>query len=438
MRDERIDFAIIGVGFSGLLLCAHLVRLAKKPCQIFLFDKSSFAKGTAYKTTSPVHFLNVKAGNMSAFPDDPDHFANYLDVDKNDYVPRMHYGRYLHSIWEETLQEAKRKDIAIEHLQKEVVKISYDGSFSIQCADDTHFKAQAAILACGVPDNKFFLPAHKNFTQNIWHPHSESILLQNDLSHLKDSHLAIIGSGLTMLDALATLKEKKFSGRITVISSDGKLPEVHRNLPPNTEKLFQSYIFRSALEFIHAVNTARKKMQTLGIDWRYVVDELRPFTQAIWRSFSLKEKKRLLPYLSLWNRHRHRMPEVYANLVKQTLHLQHVAGKIQEIIPHGNSFTINSSIEADFIFNCSGPEMDLEKCNSPLIKQLLKANMLKPDEIDFGAAIDENNSLIGKAKGSFFALGQLLFGTKLEITAVPELRVDALKLAKHLITTFSL
>ena len=32
--------------------------------------------GTAYSTDEPAHVLNVRAEGMSAWPDDPDHFAD--------------------------------------------------------------------------------------------------------------------------------------------------------------------------------------------------------------------------------------------------------------------------------------------------------------------------------------------------------------------------
>lgn len=416
--------AIIGAGFSGILLCHHLISLAKKPLQITIIDKNSFARGTAYKTISSVHFLNVKAGNMSAFPDSKDDFLHFAEAE-NIYLPRKIYGSYLQSIWEKTVQLAKEKNIDLHKLLKEVVAIT---SKSLTFSDGTSQEADAIVLACGVPDNKFFLPPSKNYIQNIWQ--SES------MAHIPtSSHVVILGSGLTMLDALASLEERKFNGDITVISNDGKLPEVHAQLESNPPKFFASYSPSSARELVHLIRTALKKAKLESFDWRYVIDELRPHTQRIWQSLPPHEKKKLVPLLSLWNRHRHRMPQQYADLV-QRFPFKHIAGSVLSVEEGFIIHLENQTIAADTILNCTGPEMRLYKNRSPLIQNLLSSGSLQPDAINLGAAVDENNSLLGTAQGRIFALGQLLFGTKLEITAVPELREDCLKLAKHLASKF--
>ena len=68
---------IVGGGFSGALLA---VQLARRPgTHATLIEKrSAAARGTAYSATHDGHLLNVRSGNMSAFPDDPGHFDAWL------------------------------------------------------------------------------------------------------------------------------------------------------------------------------------------------------------------------------------------------------------------------------------------------------------------------------------------------------------------------
>jgi uncharacterized NAD(P)/FAD-binding protein YdhS len=108
-----IKIGIIGGGFSGIMTAVNLIIKAETPIEINIIDKSeSIVTGIAYNPYSEKHLLNVSTGKMSAFPDDPDHFLNwvlkrseYLGIDKElirySFLPRFVYGDYLKSIWNE-------------------------------------------------------------------------------------------------------------------------------------------------------------------------------------------------------------------------------------------------------------------------------------------------------------------------------------------------
>ena len=102
------DLAIIGGGASGTILLLHLLEQIKYPFSVAILQKGhAAAKGVAYSTTDPNHLLNVRAGRMSAYADQPDHFVEWLrtqqeypealgpDKEKEAFVPRYLYGRYL-------------------------------------------------------------------------------------------------------------------------------------------------------------------------------------------------------------------------------------------------------------------------------------------------------------------------------------------------------
>src|SRR5271167_2479843 len=75
----RQRIGIVGAGFSGTMLAVHLLREARAPLDIFLFDRAgAFGRGVAYSARSPQHLLNVRVANMSAFNDDPQHFIRWL------------------------------------------------------------------------------------------------------------------------------------------------------------------------------------------------------------------------------------------------------------------------------------------------------------------------------------------------------------------------
>ena len=104
------SIAIVGGGFSGVMTAVKLVRLSKRPLRVTAINCCRpTGRGIAYSTRRPEHLLNVAARNMSAFPDEPDHFLRWLrtrsefdttpEIELRErFIPRMVYGDYLRSI----------------------------------------------------------------------------------------------------------------------------------------------------------------------------------------------------------------------------------------------------------------------------------------------------------------------------------------------------
>ena len=70
---------IVGGGASGALMAAHLLRGDPTSLRVTIVEaRAELGRGLAYATGNPSHLLNVRAANMSAFADDPDHFVRWL------------------------------------------------------------------------------------------------------------------------------------------------------------------------------------------------------------------------------------------------------------------------------------------------------------------------------------------------------------------------
>ena len=117
MTNSRIEtIAIIGGGFSGVMTGVNLARLSQHPVELTLINqRRPKGRGVAYGSRRKEHLLNVAARNMSAFPDMPDHFVQWLRT-RSEYdtvpdselgerfVPRMIYGDYLCGLMQQHLQ----------------------------------------------------------------------------------------------------------------------------------------------------------------------------------------------------------------------------------------------------------------------------------------------------------------------------------------------
>ena len=90
--------AIIGGGFSGALQAINLLK-HQGPRATLIERRDTTARGIAYSAAHPDHLLNVRAANMSALPQYPDHFERWLEQRHpglaGGFAPRLVYGDYL-------------------------------------------------------------------------------------------------------------------------------------------------------------------------------------------------------------------------------------------------------------------------------------------------------------------------------------------------------
>src|SRR5271155_5044964 len=133
-RDPKMSqhiVAIIGGGFTGSTLAAQLLRNSGGNVSVALIERGArLGRGVAYSTECADHLLNVRARNMSAYPDDPEHFLEWARLNHepgaspDDYLPRPLYGQYIASVLQ---QEIERHPGQFEHVHGEAVSIARVG-----------------------------------------------------------------------------------------------------------------------------------------------------------------------------------------------------------------------------------------------------------------------------------------------------------------------
>ena len=223
--------AIVGCGFSGTMVAVHLARQGPDSPRVLLFERDErLARGVAYGTSSPEHLLNVPARLMSAFPDEPDHFLNWLRdrdpaVQPGAFVSRRVYGDYLADLLHDA---ARRPGSKLAAIRAEIVDVidEASGSFSLVTSQGTRFQADAVVVAVGNPGPQDPIPvpdrarATRSYIGNPW--------VDDPFLGLKaDDPILLIGSGLTAIDLLVEAESRKTAGTITAISRHGLLPQPH-------------------------------------------------------------------------------------------------------------------------------------------------------------------------------------------------------------------
>lgn len=455
-RDQKVfqlTVAIIGGGFTGATLTAQLLRNSGGTVSVLLIERGArLGRGVAYGTECAEHLLNVRARNMSAFPHDPEHFLEWARLNHapgaspDDYLPRPLYGQYIASVLQ---HEIERHPGQVDHVHDEAVSIARIGEAAeIRLRSGRTLFADKVVIGLGnFPPGDPRLPGttpHSlRYVSNPWKAGA-----LGDIS--QDQSVLLVGSGLTSVDVAVTLRGRGFRGTIHFLSRRGLLPQTHAATAPWssfwTEK--SPGTIRGLLRLIRTQVEAAEKA---GSGWRAVIDSLRPFTQEIWRSLPITERRRFLRHMRpYWDVHRHRVaPAIGARLASQIQNgqIEIHAGRVKAYAEDSDGVEVTyrdrasgqlERLRVDRVINCTGPESDCRKVDDPLLTDLMRQKLVQPDSLFLGLDVSPDGALInahGEASNLLYAIGPVRKGSLWESIAVPELRVQVSELSTLLLRT---
>ncbi|NJR79910.1 FAD/NAD(P)-binding protein [Sphingomonas corticis] len=433
--------AIVGAGFSGTLLAINLLRLDGP--RATLIERAPVAgQGVAYGTPHDEHVLNVRAANMSALPDDPGHFVRWLaergEADAGGaFVPRKVYGAYLRDMLDRARADAPDR-LAVIH--GEAVDLRLDAGARLTLADGGTIAADVAVLAVGnlPPHLPAPLAAVAGLPRYRADPWDGAIVAEPGA----DDVVVLVGTGLTMVDVALRLDGAGFRGRMLALSRRGLTPHRHAAGAPAAPPLAE----RPRGEASALVREVRRRGAAIG--WRAAVDELRPYTQAMWASAEPAQRARFLRHLRpWWDVHRHRLAPIVADRLAALAasgRLRVVAAKLADAHarPDGIDLAYRprgaeavQRVTAQAIVNCTGPLGDLSRTREPLLAGLVARGTIRPDAEHLGIDVDAQARTIardGAADNRLCAIGPMTRGAFWEIVAVPDIRRQAWDLARRL------
>ena len=321
----------------------HLVEMASGPLRVILFDKnSSFAKGPAYATPNAKHLLNVRVANMSAYDSDADHFMRWLDRDqrcpvdprsRHAFVSRGTYGRYLRATLEAACLTARSGAHVVE-VAAEVADLRLGkGLLELTSTDGRQFDVGSLALCIG------------NFPPAL--PMEERTAPDQPDRYIAVPWAAHALDRISPQDSVALVRTRLDDGRCrprsSVARSHGKrhgavasrLSPRHRDVEPYAPFLPADRLPRTVSELLAAVRREVRSAAQRGVDWRSVIDALRPQTQSLWRNLPVPERKRFLRHVRpYWEVHRHRVAPAVADEIGALLQagsLSVIAGRIASL-----------------------------------------------------------------------------------------------------------
>lgn len=441
--------AIIGAGFSGTMAAIHLRRRLPPAQDIHLIERTgAFARGIAYADTGAAHLLNVRAANMSAFADDPQHFERWLDANAAECAGEIHrtpagifatrrlYGSYLQA----TLHaEIAASGGTVRLLADEVQTLTQaSGSWQLNCRSGKQITASSVVLASGN------LPAERPHDgiefRDPWTPDA--------LAGLRpDAPVLIVGTGLTMVDITLAMRAQGFSGPIITLSRRGLVPHRHAASGAAWPTPEFSVLERgSAPALLHAIRAQIREAAARDIGWRAVIDSLRPITASLWCGLPQPERARFLRHLRpYWDIHRHRMAppaaEQFQNL-RSTGALHVARGRLLDV-SHGDglaSVTYNNrdtgtpeTIVVQRVIYATG--LQGARADTGLVAALLANGQARLDRQELGLEVTPTLNLVdasGQPVPHLWALGPIVRGVFWECLAVPDIRIQADQLGREI------
>ncbi|MBD8738736.1 FAD/NAD(P)-binding protein [Pseudomonas fluorescens] len=456
---RNADVLIIGGGLSGTMLAVQLLRLPGQRRILVIEPRAELGRGEAYSAVELGHTLNGNAARMSVDPDNADDLTQWL----TDYIgaggwpesdqqrvpiselfpPRGIFGLYA----QQRLAEARAQSASsVEHVRGEVVDLQVEEASTLLTLDNgQQLRGGFAVLATGM------FPAART-------PQTESTGLNAaavdpwDVKAMTgidpQAPVLIIGSGLTMVDAVVSLEQAGHRGPVEVFSRHGLLPHVRRQPPSWVDFLGEDHRLRSPRQLLREVRRQCAIAQTQGIDWQAPLDTVRAHIGRLWSQASEREKRQFVRHVRpWWESHHHRSPPLSAQLVAR-LHdegrLRIRAASFMGLEPSAEGVTIRlrhrgeqaiTLVSGAALINSSGIEYDWRRVARPLPQQLLKRGLVRPGPLALGIAADASGAVLdaeGTISRRLFAMGPPLRGMWWESTAVTDVALQAKALAARL------
>jgi uncharacterized NAD(P)/FAD-binding protein YdhS/predicted metal-dependent enzyme (double-stranded beta helix superfamily) len=436
------DVVIVGGGLSGVAVAIHLLHRADRDLRIMLVERGPWlGRGIAYGVDSKVFRLNVPAAKMSIDPEKPDDFVTWAgaEADPNAFLSRSLYGSYVVQRFNEALRTSHGK---LRLIRAEAHSVEKD---AVLLTDGTRLPAEVVVLATGLAPR--LAPSALPADARIFDAWDECALATIP----RDGKILILGAGLTALDVLAVLEARRFSGRATILSRRGLLPRPHlaplRPAAPLRPELTADLPkdLRALLAWGRGVVA---ETVDRGDPWQHAIDAMRPHITKLWRELPPKDRARFArsvrPY---WEVLRHRAPAdahalVEAWRVKGRLRVE--AGSVMRCQPGPDGLDVEirrsgggaRTERYDTIVRCIGPALERAEAEAPLVRELIETGEAAADPAGLGIATDDEGRVVmpdGKTQPGLYAIGALRRASSWETTAVPDISVHALAIARCIV-----
>lgn len=439
---------IVGGGFSGAAVAIHLLRLAPVGVRVTLLEPREIpGAGVAYSTTEPSHRINVPAARMQLAGEEEGAFDSWYRrqpactddpqaqlADGTVYPQRGQFGRY---VAERFAGAARASEGRLVHLREQALSFN-DGE--VVTDGGRRLSADLLVLAISHPPPSLPLLAkpfekHPALIANPWRAGA----LENIAP---EASVAVMGTGLTMADTVATLTRLGHRGPITAFSRRGLLSR--SNLSGNSASWPAEYGEGSLRQRLRKIRKDIDCAAEQGLAWQVVLDAVRNQGQRIWQGLTVADRQRFLRHLrSYWDVHRYRIAPQVAEVLEQRQrdgNLSVQAARLTALEADAQKLTLTLSprrgepqrVRVDHLILTTGPAHGALTDSQPLLRQLSQRGLICADALGLGLDVDERSRAVdreGRAVPNLLISGPAARGFFGELMGLPQVADHAADVA---------
>ncbi|HEY1697318.1 MAG TPA: FAD/NAD(P)-binding protein [Polyangiaceae bacterium] len=462
--------AVIGGGAVGASLLYSLIgRLssespARARTRLVLFEKSGrIGPGLAYAKDESPYLLNQSAQTMSLVPGRRAHFGEWLESrgvslagGEDLFCPRQLFGDYVEDCVAGALEGARRSGLPVSTIRGEVSSLTPRrfGGYRVVAAGHAPIDADVVVLALGnLPSSRFRALEGPGFVASPY-PSAEMCARIPG-----NARVAILGSGLSAIDAALALFAAGHTAPVTMASRGGMLPavrgplrscELHhvtranvalatdqgrrplrwgtvvgwierelavRDLSVSWDRDFPAWV--DPLEHYTSQVAAAERGERV---WQSIGETLNPMMEVVWHHLADADKRLFLD--RVYSRFMSHWVPVPLETGRRVLGLLREGKLVVERNLAGTALDADAGAYRlrfaerlamfDFVVDASGAPRHLSECRSPLLEALLRQGTIAAHDCG-GLRVDFESLRVlgtdGRSDPHLFAVGQLTCGT---------------------------
>lgn len=429
MRDGK-HIIIAGTGASGMLSAIELARQARGPLTLIMVEKNQGVRGGGLtfgmETSGDEHRINIKTKYLSAFPEKPQDFLDWLQdpttdrskwpeahrdlqFDERTGVPRKLYSLYLTQRLNEVTAATEGR-VTIQPITGQVVSIEESANcVTAHLHDSRSIRASQAVLATGylaTRQDSFMtdpLTQDKRFILDQWAPDARARLQQLDPA----ANVLVLGTGLSAYDAIVSLRAKGHKGKITLMSRGGHIYPYNPGewttpkVKPLERPAFLDHV-TDRTSLIEGLRTEFTSMREKGYTAKHIIDSWEKYVPEVVEKIgdpaviasllkeysSLIASQRISVNEDIWKTIDAAMQDGQVEFVKGNVHsiVPTKEGLWTSYTPSGSDE--RESLKFDCVINAIGQEIDLNKANDPLWDDMLHKGKAQPHYTNLGVQCD--------------------------------------------------